>query len=111
MRSLYVEKRARRVLRQSGRSEVTMPDKFDGATLVVSIQQRAPAVRQQGHRAGPHCRQSSELVINVQATSAWTSMRDFLLGLPGCPRKRPINCAHPQLNQTLPVPIPTDKVN
>jgi len=99
--------------RSTGRINVTVPDKFDGATLVVSMP--AAVLLQyggQGNRDALMIGQAGELVVDVQGKVSLDEMRDFLLSLPGLPKE-----TTDQLrlirnwNQTLPVPIPTDKIN
>jgi hypothetical protein len=99
--------------RATGHPEVTLPDKFDGATLVISLP--AAALLQYGARDTHQALvigQSGELVVDVQGNVSLDELRDFLLGLPGLPRE-----TTDQLRlirnwkQTLPLPIPADKIN
>jgi hypothetical protein len=99
--------------KSSGHPEVTLPEKFDGATLVVSIPSAAML-----HYAGSGTRealivgQAGELVVDVEGKVNLDEMRDFLLGLPGlhptvANQLRQIN----KWNETLPIPVPVDRVN
>ncbi len=105
--------KAAEYFRSTGRVDVAVPDKFDGATLVVSMP--AAVLLQyggQGNRDALMIGEAGELVVDVQGKVTLDEMRDFLLSLPGLPKD-----TADQLrlirnwNQTLPVPIPTDKVN
>jgi len=99
--------------RATGHPEVTLPDKFDGATLVISLP--AAALLQYGARDSHQALvigQSGELVVDVQGNVSLDELREFLLGLPGLPKE-----TTDQLRlirnwkQTLPLPIPADKIN
>jgi hypothetical protein len=100
-------------LQSNGHSRVTMPDRFDGATLVVSTP--AAALLQYSARDSHQALiigQSGLLVVSVDGKVSLDEMRDFLLGLPGLPKEttdqlRVIR----NWNETLPIPIPTDKIN
>lgn len=99
--------------KSTGHPEVSVPDKFDGATLVVSIP--AAALLQYGSSGAKDALivgQAGELVVDVEGKVNLEELRDFLLGLPGLPpavvkQLRQIN----SWNQTLPIPVPVDQVN
>jgi hypothetical protein len=113
IRFTFDKAKASGYFRSTGHSDVTLPDKFDGAILVVSIP--AAALLEYG---GANTRQalvigqSGELVVDVQGKVSLDELRDFLLGLPGLPRETTDQLRQIRnWNQTLPVPIPTDKMN
>jgi hypothetical protein len=56
--------------------------------------------------------QAGELVVDVQGNVSLPEMRDFLLGLPGLPPVVVSQLRQIQnWNDTLPIPVPVDKVN
>jgi hypothetical protein len=99
--------------RSTGRAEVSLPDKFDGATLVVSTP--AAALLQYSAKDSHQellIGQSGELVVNVEGKVSLDEMRDFLLGLPGLPKDTTDQLRMIRnWNETLPIPIPSDKIN
>jgi hypothetical protein len=105
--------RARAYFQSTGHPEVSVPEKFDGASLVVSIP--SAALLHYGDRSSREALivgQAGELVVDVEGKVSLAEMRDFLLGLPGLPpsvvnQLKKIN----NWNQTLPIPIPVDQVN
>jgi hypothetical protein len=113
VRFTFDKAKASSYFKSTGHPEVTLPDKFDGATLVVSIPSAAML-----HYGGSGARealivgQAGELVVDVEGKVKLDEMRDFLLGLPGLPptvvkQLRQIK----KWNETLPIPIPVDQVN
>jgi hypothetical protein len=92
-----------------------LPDKFDGATLVVSIP--SAAMLRYGGGSGSKdaliIGEAGELVVDVEGGKvSLPEMRDFLLGLPGMPADVTSKLKQMQnWNSTLPIPIPVDKVN
>jgi hypothetical protein len=113
IRFTFDKAKASGYFRSTGHADVTLPDKFDGAALVVSIP--AAALLEYGggntHQALV-IGQSGELVVDVQGKVSLDELRDFLLGLPGLPRETTDQLRQIRnWNQTLPVPIPTDKMN
>jgi hypothetical protein len=113
VRFTFDKTKASAYFKSTGHPEVTLPDKFDGATLVVSIP--AAALLQYGGSGAKDALivgQAGELVIDVEGKVSLDEMRDFLLGLPGLPptvvsQLRQIK----KWNETLPIPIPVDQVN
>jgi hypothetical protein len=90
-----------------------MPDKFDGATLVVSIPSAALL-----HYGGSSSKealivgQAGQLVVDVEGKVSLPEMRDFLLTLPGLSPSVVNQLKNISAwNQTLPVPVPVDQVN
>jgi hypothetical protein len=99
--------------RANGNPNISLPDKFDGASLVVSTP--AAALLQYSDRDSHQALivgQAGLLVVNVEGKVSLDEMRDFLLGLPGLPKdtvdqlKRIRNW-----DQTLPLPVPIDQIN
>ena len=93
---------------------MSLPDKFDGATLVVSIP--SAAILQYGDKSSRDALiigEAGELVVDVEGGKvSLPEMRDFLLGLPGLPQSTVSQLKQIQnWNETLPIPIPVDKVN
>lgn len=96
-----------------GRSDFVVPDKFDGATLAVTIP--AAVLLQYGDAGSKEALivgQSGEVTVDVvRGQIGLDDMRVFLLSLPGLPAD-----VVTQLNRlndwstTLPVPIPVDMV-
>jgi hypothetical protein len=106
-------KAAEYFLRTRRTPEVSLPDKFDGATLVVSIP-NAVLLQYSGQNSSQALviGQSGELVVDVQGKVTLDELRDFLLSLPGLPKETTDQLRMIRnWNQTLPVPIPTDKMN
>ena len=112
-RFTFSKAKAAAYFQSAGHPEVSLPDKFDGASLVVSIP--AAAMLQYGNDASREALvigQAGEIVVDVQGNVSLDELRDFLLGLPGLPP-----AAVAQLrqirnwNDTLPIPVPVDKVH
>jgi len=114
VRFTFDKAKASAYFKSTGHADVSLPDKFDGASLVVSIP--SAAVLQysgsNGARDALIIGQAGELVVDVDGKVSLDEMRDFLLGLPGFPptviaQLRQIK----NWNQTLPIPIPVGQVN
>src|SRR5207247_7457317 len=105
--------KARNYFLSTGHPEVVVPDKFDGAALVVSIP--SAVLLQYGNPTSKDALiigQAGELVVDVEGKVSLDEMRDFLLSLPGLPASvvnqlRQIK----SWNQTLPIPVPVDQMN
>jgi hypothetical protein len=115
IRFTFDKNKARTYYQSSGHPEVTLPDKFDGATLVVSIP--SAAMLRYGGGSGSKdaliIGEAGELVVDVEGGKvSLPEMRDFLLGLPGLPPETVGKLKQMQnWNSTLLIPIPVDKVN
>jgi hypothetical protein len=114
LRFTFDKNKARTYFQSTGHPEVSLPDKFDGATLVVSIP--SAAILQYGNpgaRDALIIGEAGELLVDVEGGKvSLPEMRDFLLGLPGMPQATVNQLKQIQnWNQTLPIPIPIDKVN
>src|SRR5207248_118763 len=88
VRFTFDKVKARAYYQSTGHPEVTLPDKFNGATLSVTI----PSAAILHYGTGPSSNndvvvvEAGELVVDVQGNVSLPEMRDFLLGLPGLPR-------------------------
>jgi hypothetical protein len=112
VRFAFDKAKAKAYLQSSGHPEVVVPDKFDGATLVVTIP--AAAILQYGDTTSREALivgQAGELVVDVEGGKVGLGeLRDFLLGMPGLPPS--VVSQLKQINgwsDTLPIPIPVDK--
>ena len=86
VRFTFDKTKASAYFKSTGHPEVSLPDKFDGATLVVSIP--SAAVLQYGTSSARDALiigEAGELVVDVQGNVSLDELRDFLLGLPGLP--------------------------
>jgi hypothetical protein len=113
VRFTFDKNKARAYYQSTGHPEVALPDKFDGASLVVSL----PPAALLSYSGATNTRdevivaQAGELVVDAQGNVSLTEMRDFLLGLPGLPpavvsQLRTIQ----NWNNTLPIPVPVNQV-
>jgi hypothetical protein len=115
VRFTFDKNKAQTYFRSTGHPEVNVPDKFDGATLSVSIP--AAALMDFSNGGGSSRNdvvvvQAGELVVDVQGKVSLPEMRDFLLGLPGLPPTVVSQLRQVQSwNDTLPIPVPVDQVN
>lgn len=97
-----------------GRSDFVVPDKFDGATLAVSIP--SAVLLQYGNTTSKEALivgQSGEVAVDVvRGQVGLDEMHSFLLSLPGLPSDvvRQLQNLNSWSN-TLPVPIPVDVVS
>jgi hypothetical protein len=107
--------KARAYFQATGHPEVSLPDRFDGTTLIVAMP--AAALFQYG---GPGSRdalvigQAGELEVGVDSPRnvSLQELRDFLLGLPGLPAETVAQLRSiSDWRTTLPIPIPADRVN
>ncbi len=112
IRFTFDKTKASNYLKSTGH-EVTVPDKFDGATLVVSIP--SAALLQYGNGSSKEALivgQAGELVVDVEGKVKLDEMRDFLLSLPGLPPTVVNQLKQIKTwNQTLPIPVPVDQMN
>jgi hypothetical protein len=109
-RFTFDKAKASAYFKSTGHPEVTLPDAFDGATLVVSMPSAALlqySSSSSGAKEALVLGEAGELVVDVEGKVSLEEMRDFLLGLPGFPptvvsQLRQIT----RWNETLPIPIP-----
>ncbi len=118
IRFTFDKKKAQAYYQSTGHPEVSLPDKFDGASLVVSIP-TAAILEYGGNKASGNAgntpalvvAEAGELTVETQGKVSLPEMRDFLLGLPGLPptvvsQLKAIN----SWTDTLPIPVPVDQV-
>jgi hypothetical protein len=113
IRFTFDKKKAQAYFQSTGHAEISLPDKFDGASLVVSIP--AAAVLEYGSGAasknGLLIAEAGEVVADAQGNVTLPEMRDFLLSLPGLPATVVAQLRQIQnWNDTLPIPVPVDRV-
>jgi hypothetical protein len=119
VRFTFDQAKAQEYYRATGRPAVQLPDRFDGASVVV----RTPAtvVLRYGGSAGIGTSpgglgllvgQAGALTAEVEGDVSIEEMREFLLGLPGLSPQtvRQLRAIEDWRN-TLPIPIPMDEVN
>ncbi|HEX8966405.1 MAG TPA: hypothetical protein VF937_00900 [Chloroflexota bacterium] len=129
VRFTFDKNKARAYYQSIGHPEVSLPDRFDGASLAVTLPSAAlleygcGAAEGGGENAATDCggsrsaqalvvAEAGELVVDVQGNVSLTDMRDFLLGLPGLPPSVVSQLKQIQnWNNTLPVPVPVDQVH
>jgi anti-sigma factor RsiW len=104
--------KARAYYQKAGHPEVNLPDKFNGATLSVSLPPAALVSYGGGGKNEVVLAEAGELVVDVQGNVSLPEMRDFLLSLPGLPPAVVGQLKQIQSwNDTLPIPVPVDQVN
>ena len=115
LRFTFDTAKARAYFQSTGHPEVSLPDRFNGTSLVVSMP-AAALLHYAGDTSGQALviGQAGELAVGVDSPRnvSLEELRDFLLGLPGLPsdtvaQLRSIG----DWRTTLPIPIPTDKVH
>jgi hypothetical protein len=115
VRFTFDKKKAQAYFQAKGHPDVSLPDKFDGASLVVSIP--AAAVLEYGNpnqstKNAVVIGEAGELTVDVQGNVSLQEMRDFLLGLPGMPADVVSQLKQVQdWNNTLPIPVPINQVS
>lgn len=114
-RFTFDKAKAAEYFRQAGRPDTGLPDRFDGATLIVSVPAAVllqyPAQGGGDRDPGLLIGQAGELQARVEGKVTLDELRDFLLGLPGLPpdlvqQLRAIK----DWRTTLPVPVPAERV-
>jgi hypothetical protein len=113
IRFTFDKKKATSYYQSRGQGAVNLPDKFDGATLLVSIPSATLLQYNAANKDTLIVGQSGELVVDVEGGKvSLDEMRDFLLGLPGLPQSTVNQLKQiKNWNQTLPIPVPVDVVN
>ena len=106
--------KARAYFKEIGNTGMTIPDKFNGASLVVSVP--SGAVLEYRRAGGGEDRlavlQSGEISAGAEGGVSLEEMREFLLRLPGLPPETVRQLRNIQdWKNTLPIPIPADRVN
>jgi|SRR5579864_107666 len=113
-RFTFDKNKARTYFQSTGHPDVNLPDKFDGASLAVTIPSAAILnySGSQTSREDLAVVEAGELVVDVQGNVSLPEMRDFLLSLPGLPPAVVSQLRDIQnWNDTLPIPVPVDYVN
>ena len=110
---------ARAYYQSTGRNDVTLPERFDGASLVVNTP--PAALLQYGNGDAPvdspfgfglMIGQAGTVTAGVEGGVTLEELREFLLGLPGLsPETMQQLRAIDDWETTLPVPIPVEQVN
>ncbi len=113
LRFTFDQAKARAYYQSIGRTNVTLPDRFDGATLVASIP--AGVLLQYNAADGTPALlvgESRELTVAVDGKVSIDELREFLLGLPGLPPETVQQLRSIQdWKSTLPIPVPSEMVN
>jgi hypothetical protein len=114
VRFTFDKAKAQAYYQSTGHPEVSLPDKFNRASLSVSI----PSAALLSYGSGGSSKdelivaEAGELVVDVQGNVSLPEMRDFLLGLPGLPPTVVSQLKQIQnWNDTLPIPVPVDQVH
>jgi hypothetical protein len=113
-RFTFDKNKARTYFQSTGHPEVNLPDKFDGASLVVTIPSSAILTYSGGQTSRQDLAvvEAGELVVDAQGNVSLPEMRDFLLSLPGLPPAVVSQLRQIQnWNETLPIPVPVDQVH
>jgi len=111
--------KARAYYQSTGRPNVELPDRFDGASIVVRVP--SAVVLQYGQTTGSGAvgmavpmlvGQAGLLTVDVEGNVTLDEMRDFLLDLPGLPPETVQQLrAIQDWQTTLPIPVPVDLVD
>jgi hypothetical protein len=113
LRFTFQKAKAEEYLRRVGRQDHGVPDKLDGATLVVNV----PAGALLNYRgANPDQNlvvgQAAEVIAGVEGNATLEELRDYLLGLPGLPPEAVRQLSAIQdWRTTLPIPVPPGNVS
>lgn len=111
-RVTFDRQKARDYLDSMNRKDLSLPNKLDGATLVVSM----PAVvileyAGADNRPGLMIGEAREIQVGVDGAASLDEVRSFLLTLPGLPPDLVRQLASIQdWRTTLPIPVPIDTV-
>lgn len=105
--------KAAEYFKSTGHPELSLPEKFNGVSLVVGVP--AGALLRYNDQAGTPALtigQAGELTVGVEGQVTLDELRDYLLGLPGLSPDtvRQLRAIEDWRN-TLPIPIPADQVN
>lgn len=113
IRFTFDRARAQAYYAQQGKAGLSLPERFDGASLIINAP-AAALLRYEGASAesGLLIGQSRQVTGGVEGKVSLEEMRDFLLGLPGLQPEtvRQLKAIQDWKN-TLPIPVPADRVN
>jgi hypothetical protein len=121
VRFTFDQAKARAYYAATGRQDVRLPDRFDGAALVLTIPTvvvldytgpfTVPILGQQSTTEGPVLLvgQAGQLEASVEGKVTLEELREFLLSLPGLPPDtvRSLRAIH-DWRTTLPIPLPVE---
>lgn len=130
VRFTFDRDKAREYFRSVGRSDMTLPDKYHGVSLVVQVPAAALLTYDPvdgfgvpsgagrdlqktglGRAPGLAIGQSSEVKVGVDGNVPLEELRDYLLGLPGLPPETVQQLrAIQDWRNTLPIPVPVDRM-
>ncbi len=113
LRFTFDKAKARAYYQSIGRPDVSLPDSFDGATLVVSMP-AAVLLQYPATDTGPGLvvGQAGAPAAGVDGKVSLDEIRAFLLDLPGLPPETVQQLrAIPDWRTTLPIPVPTDQLS
>ena len=113
LRFTFQKAKAQEYLRRVGRPEHPIPDKLDGATLVVNVPAGALlAYRGANEEQSIVVGQAGEVTAGVEGSATLEELRDYLLGLPGLPPEavRQLRAIQ-DWRTTLPVPVPSGNMS
>lgn len=109
MKFTFDKKKAQAYFQSTGHANVNMPDKFDGATLVVSMPPAAVLEysSKPANKEALIIGEAGEVEVYTQGGVSIDEMRDFLLGLPNLPQSLVTDLKGiKNWSNTLPVPVP-----
>jgi hypothetical protein len=113
LRFTFQKGKAQEYLRRVGQPNHPIPDKLDGATLVVNVPAGA-LMRYRGasQDEGVVVGQAGEVTAGVEGNATLEELRDYLLGLPGLPPEavRQLRAIQ-DWRTTLPIPVPAANVS
>ncbi|MBI4494932.1 MAG: hypothetical protein HY690_19330 [Chloroflexi bacterium] len=104
--------KARSYFQSIGHPEVSLPDRFHGASLVVSVPAAALLTYTGSDNSmGLLIGETGELTVGVDGQVSLDELREFLLGLPGLPPEtvRQLRAIQ-DWRTTVPIPIPVDQI-
>jgi hypothetical protein len=113
VRFTFDRAKAREYFDRTGHPDLVLPEKFDGASLVM----QAPAAvlleyRSTDNRRGLMVAQTRQLSMGAEGNATLDELRDFMLSLPSMPPETARQLrAIPDWRDALPIPIPADRVN
>jgi hypothetical protein len=112
-RFTFDKKKAQAYYQANGHPELSLPDKFDGASLIVTIPSAAILEYSSTgtSKADLIIGEAGQLEVDVQGNVSLDEMRDFLLGLPGLPADVVSKLKEiKNWTDTLPIPVPVDQI-